>query len=279
MITQPKPLPLPPPPPLSNSGPSTTLTEDAESNSEDVFVVADEFEDQLNHSKALSLAGLVLVGKPYRKQAITEALISAWNTSHPVIVSPIKNHTYLFRFEHAMDVQNVLTNAPWSVAGNLLILERWKPARDWSFAYTDIWVQFHEILEELQDYKLVSRLVMKVGDVSRLMDITGVRSGKRLQYFKARLKLDVRKPLKDTIQIRRRSGEKHSVDLRYERLPLFYYYCGLIGHNERCCQTLFEDEQKHKLTHQCPHGTCPSFTYCHFQPYLRCPTPDARLLE
>ncbi|KAJ4960944.1 hypothetical protein NE237_020854 [Protea cynaroides] len=66
-----------------------------------------------------------LGSKPFRRQAVTEALPTAWNTVHGVEVILVDKMTYLFRFKHSLDLLNVLKEAPWTVAGNLTILEGW----------------------------------------------------------------------------------------------------------------------------------------------------------
>ncbi|XP_043725561.1 uncharacterized protein LOC122672129 [Telopea speciosissima] len=214
--------------------------DDEGTEEEDTLIVDDELEDLIEHSESLTLVGRILAGRRYRKQAVTEALINAWNTSAPVIVSPLRVDTYLFKFEHPMDLTNVLNETPWSVAGNLIVLERWKASKNWTFDYTEIWVQLHDIPTELHDHGLVAKLVCKVGEVSRLLFISGVRGGQKLSYFRARIRMDITKPLKKFLKIKRRSGVDHMVDLRYERLPLFSLFCGRIGHDEPRCGVAFE---------------------------------------
>ncbi|XP_042510502.1 uncharacterized protein LOC122085941 [Macadamia integrifolia] len=89
-----------------------------------------------------------------------------------------------------------------------------KSIKDWHFASTDFWVQVHAIPDELLDHQLVSRLLRMLGSTTRIMFITEVRSGQRLQYYRACITLDIKKPLTATLQIRRRNGDKHSVDIR-----------------------------------------------------------------
>ncbi|KAJ4970775.1 hypothetical protein NE237_003874 [Protea cynaroides] len=81
-------------------------------------------------------------------RAVAEALPSAWNTIHGVEVKTIDKTTYIFRFNHSLDLLNVLKESPWSVAGNLIILQRWTKDQNWNFSSFQIWVQIHGLPEE-----------------------------------------------------------------------------------------------------------------------------------
>ncbi|XP_043717771.1 uncharacterized protein LOC122665686 [Telopea speciosissima] len=211
---------------------------------------------------------------------MTEALIAAWNTTSPVIVSNLLQDTYLFKFEHQLDVYNVLQEAPWSVAGNLIVLERWRATMDWTFSSTEMWLQLHDIPEELHDPDLITRLAHKLGEVSRVQYINGVRGGQRLKFYRVHTRVDVTKPLRRSLKIKRRSGVDQAAEIKYERLPLFCYYCGYLGHDEQRCRVLFEDETSHRASHHCdPVVPCSEFLRRRFMPYLRCPAPGARLVE
>ncbi|XVF39851.1 hypothetical protein PTKIN_Ptkin01aG0065600 [Pterospermum kingtungense] len=59
-------------------------------------------------------------------------------------------------------------------------------------------------------------------------------------YMRVRVRLDVRLPLKKHKMIKLKNGSIKNVMFKYERLPSFCYYCGLMGHIEKFCPKLFE---------------------------------------
>ena len=51
--------------------------------------------------------------------------------------------------------------------------------------------------------------------------------------------LPISKPIRRGSFIVGSDGEKHSVKFKYERLPLFCHYCGMLGHDVKNCAKLF----------------------------------------
>lgn len=47
--------------------------------------------------------------------------------------------------------------------------------------------------------------------------------------------IDVRKPLKEEIKIKVKGGDHAKIMVKYERIPLFCYICGVIGHGNKGC--------------------------------------------
>ncbi|XP_042483920.1 ABC transporter C family member 3-like [Macadamia integrifolia] len=80
-----------------------------------------ETEDLLDSQANLTLVGKILDGKPFRQQAVNDALVSAWHLLGEVHITPVASHGFIFLFSHPLDIKNVLEGSPWSVSGNLLV--------------------------------------------------------------------------------------------------------------------------------------------------------------
>lgn len=48
------------------------------------------------------------------------------------------------------------------------------------------------------------------------------------------------KPLKRRMKIQRKGGVGFSVNFKYERVPTFYFICGVMGHAEKFCPRLYD---------------------------------------
>lgn len=53
--------------------------------------------------------------------------------------------------------------------------------------------------------------------------------------MRIRVGIDIRRPIRSILRLRRPSVDLFSVRLRYERLPSVYFLCGMLTHGERFC--------------------------------------------
>ena len=63
-------------------------------------------------------------------------------------------------------------------------------------------------------------------------------------FMRIKVSIDVRKPLKRRMKIKKQGGEWTWINFKYERLPTFCFFCGIIGHNERFCQRFFDCKER-----------------------------------
>ncbi|MCI57990.1 hypothetical protein A2U01_0079243, partial [Trifolium medium] len=60
--------------------------------------------------------------------------------------------------------------------------------------------------------------------------------------MRLRVRIDVRVPLKKDTKVQDRHGEWCTVRFKYERLGLFCFVCGIMGHAESRCEIRFAME-------------------------------------
>lgn len=72
---------------------------------------------------------------------------------------------------------------------------------------------------------------------------TGSKEGR---YARILVDVDLSKPLVRGFKLRC-NGEECWVDFKYENLPIFCFYCGLIGHGERKCVRRCVDTKNSEL--------------------------------
>ncbi|XP_043694381.1 uncharacterized protein LOC122645101 [Telopea speciosissima] len=221
----------------------------APDSAEDTLCLDNELEDELEANSNLVLVGKILEGKPYRRQAVHEALVATWHLIQGVHITPTANNCFIFQFSHPMDVINVLEGEPWAVSGNLLILEHWNEEGNFPFNSTDFWVHSLKIPPELLFLDLGLQLARKVGVPSSVMLIQDTYTNLRRSFFRCRITVNVQQPLKAEVIVKRHNGTQVRVPMGYERLPLFCYFCGCFGHEERRCVAYFEAQQNHHYAH------------------------------
>ncbi|MDV3200530.1 MAG: hypothetical protein Q8875_02730 [Pigeon pea little leaf phytoplasma] len=72
------------------------------------------------------------------------------------------------------------------------------------------------------------------------VDFFAVR-GRETRILKAKVLMDVTKPLRGELKISGPSKQVVELSAKYERIGNFCNYCGHIGHEQRTCSTLLED--------------------------------------
>lgn len=66
-------------------------------------------------------------------------------------------------------------------------------------------------------------------------------------YKRIRVCVDVRKPLKSGNKIRRNGGEMKMVKFKYERMGVFCFFYGMLGHVDTSYEKLFQKDDEDGL--------------------------------
>lgn len=59
-------------------------------------------------------------------------------------------------------------------------------------------------------------------------------------YMRVRVVVDLSKPFKRRMKIRKSGAEWFWITFKYENVPTVYFICGLMGHSEKFCSKLFD---------------------------------------
>lgn len=63
-----------------------------------------------------------------------------------------------------------------------------------------------------------------------------------VNFLRISAKIDVTNPLKRGTYLQLRDGSRRWIPFTYERMPMFCYICGMVGHMEKRCPTRYADE-------------------------------------
>ncbi|KAI9113221.1 hypothetical protein K1719_015746 [Acacia pycnantha] len=104
------------------------------------------------------------------------------------------------------------------------------------FGRSPFWIQMHNIPLEALCVKNAVSIGAHVGEVTIAED--PLYNGRYLRNFlRARVILDLRKPLAHGFWLPRPDGRKIWITVKYEKLQSFCYNCGKLGHDNRSCQS------------------------------------------
>ncbi|XP_074342770.1 uncharacterized protein LOC141680443 [Apium graveolens] len=134
-------------------------------------------------------------------------LSSLWRPKEGVEIHDLGSGRYSFMFYHILDLQKVIDGAPWTFEQNLLLFHKLKNTEDPNVVVLDImdiWLQVYDIPLGMLTEKVVQSIGNSVGSFI-IMDPTTL-DGLWKQYIRIRVTMDINKPLKRRMKLKREGG-------------------------------------------------------------------------
>lgn len=191
------------------------------------------------------LVGRFITDRKVNFIAMQDTLASIWRPVKGVFMEETNQpNMFLFKFFHDLDVQRVLNDGPWTFNQQVLLVKRLdvdEQLKDVKLTELFIWVQVYDV-----PIGFHSEYVMKsVGNyVGRFME-SDPRNLQRMSrnFLRIKVALDIQRPLKAKMRIKKAGGDWLWLHFKYERLPSFCFFCGLIGHTEKFCEAMYDNPQ------------------------------------
>lgn len=191
------------------------------------------------------LVGKFLTEKNINFQAMQNVMASIWRPKEGMEIHDIGGYKYSFVFYHIMDVRKVVEGGPWSFEQNMLIYKQVTEMEDLQVVdlnEVEIWVQVHDVPKGFISENIMKSVGMYVGKYVK-SDPANF-DGTWKSYVRIRVMLDIRKPLKRRMKIKREGGEWSWLNFKYERSGTFCFVCGVLGHTDRDCNIVYENPDK-----------------------------------
>jgi hypothetical protein len=166
-----------------------------------------------------------------------------WRPVKGVTIKETKEGLFLFSFGHPLDMEAVLNGGPWTFDNNMLLMDRIQigmQIENIPLFHADFWVQIHNLPAGFMQEKVGIKLGNYIGTFLEY-DKNNNMSFWR-QYMRVRVKVDVRQPLKKGQRVRDKEGDWCMVNFKYEKLGVFCFVCGIMGHVENKCEVRFAME-------------------------------------
>lgn len=154
---------------------------------------------------------------------------------------------YQFVFSVQEEKEKVLMKQPWFFDNQIMVLHHWMQnltPQDPIFKRVPMWIQ----VKGLPTHWSSKEVGWKLGKVfPSCMNVVlpefGSKEGKLLKML-VEINLDI--PLLRGTKLKL-GTECVWVEFRYEKVPTFCFYCGIIGHSERTCFRKVEDAKENKV--------------------------------
>ena len=182
------------------------------------------------------LAGKFCTKRRVNLESVARVLKAVWRTEKNFEVCDMGDNKVLFCFEEARDLDRVLLLSPWSFDKYLVVLHKLavgEAVNKLKFQRASFWVQIHGLPTMNQTREVGLRIGGILGEVEKVdVDEKSFCLG---GYLRIRVSMGITQPLCRGRRVRIRTSAATWVDFRYERVPIFCYWCGKVDHDERDC--------------------------------------------
>ncbi|KAF9598819.1 hypothetical protein IFM89_031487, partial [Coptis chinensis] len=162
----------------------------------------------------------------------------AMDASYPTAVGTTKVESiskefYKMGFENVDEFEHVRKNGPSLIQGFIFSIKKGmyleNLAASQKFDLVDFWVQIYGLPRDRINDENVRRVGLSLGKVKEV-DLC-CSSKFRNPIARVRVRMDIKERLLKGIDLRTELGEVFPVTFKYERLDIFCYFCGCIGHD------------------------------------------------
>ena len=187
---------------------------------------------------SLVLLGKLITYKSIGISTVSDVVNKAWKPAFQIRVSRLEENTFIFHFQHEVDMFNAYRRRPWSIRGGHLVLKQWNPSLTWQevpFTTSALWVQVHGLPRLWRSPENLRLISGKVGSVVEV-DLAGDGGGTWKRFIRIQIEVELHRPLLPGIFLPRNDLPHLWISLRYEKLANVCYRCGVIGHETHACQ-------------------------------------------
>ena len=161
-----------------------------------------------------------------------------WRSEKVVQIKDMGDNILFFNFEDECDLDRVLEHEPWTYDKHLVVFEKVTtnvPISSLAFQFTTFWIQIHELPVQCLNQETRDAIGSSLG-TPLLMTDSESKGGKG-NYVRVRFRIDITKPLNRVRKVWFEGSVIGCTILKYECLPNFCYWCGLVSHNDRDCES------------------------------------------
>lgn len=178
-----------------------------------------------------------------------DTLTSIWRPVKGVFMEATSfPNVFIFKFFHELDIQRVLDDGPWTFNQQVLLVKKLAAVDQLAnIKLTElyIWIQVYDLPIGFNS----DSILQSIGKYVRKFVASDPKNFQSLwrNFLRIKVAIDVRRPLRSQMRIKKSGDEWLWIKFKYERLPSFCFYCGIIGHSDKFCEALFDNPTQREV--------------------------------
>ncbi|KAK1678102.1 hypothetical protein QYE76_038950 [Lolium multiflorum] len=212
---------------------------------ENAAVVIDDVDDQELVDPDRTFWGKVLSPSVLHLETIKSAMRPAWGNPCGLTFNPAGDNLFVAEFGSKADRDRVMEGSPWKVGKHAVLLKKVDADAspvDAVFDRLAIWARILKLPTRLMRADRGLEIARPIGIVKRVeADSIGRCWG---PYMRVRVEIDVNEPLLRFVTVTSSKLQSSTAyEVQYERLPLYCFSCGLLGHSTLVCTSPAERDE------------------------------------
>ncbi|KAK1686572.1 hypothetical protein QYE76_047420 [Lolium multiflorum] len=209
----------------------------------DDFVWEEEAGSEEVKAKWLAIAR-VHTDKGFSPSALYAEMRSAWNPAKEVRWRMLEDNLFTVQFGCLGDWNTAIQSGPWLFRNHALIIKEYdgfENPRSVKLDKISAWARVLKLPDNYLQDAVIKGMCRKMGKISEVQ--IKLPAGYVGSFVRVKVDLDVNKQLEHFVSITR-GGKKDWYQVKYEKLPIFCNFCGIIGHCYDECGTGEHDVSK-----------------------------------
>ena len=183
--------------------------EDEDEDGIDIMPVQNTAADtELGFNWKLCLIGRFLQIGSYDFSAMQQTLASLWKPGKSVFMKELDDNRFIFQFYHELDIKRVIDGSPWYFNRKALIITRMTEdgnPLNVPLNKMDIWVQVFDLQTGFMNNNVLRAVGNQLGQFVETCSKNFL--GTWRNYMRVRVTLDITKPLKRRLKIKKTSED------------------------------------------------------------------------
>ncbi|KAL4325526.1 hypothetical protein GQ457_11G002860 [Hibiscus cannabinus] len=185
------------------------------------------------------LVGKLVSPEMVDTSTLTRVFFAVWKDTPLEEVMVLGPNLFLFKFKKEESKESVIQRCPWSFNGELLALKVFDgllSPQEYDFGPLPMWMRVYKVPLGMMNQRMGESIGNRLGNHIAVDMREG--EGRMGEYLRVRVEIDSCKALKRCVVLgKQQDGSSRICMVKYERLPKFCHYCGIIGHGWELCLT------------------------------------------